>query len=98
MRNPPFADRSLLGTCIQLAHATFFEALPANIERRAPVAPPVLSSKRARQPGVLQRGLAGIDGWFHRQRLASRERYLSQAQNVFDLEARMRDLERRPYY
>jgi len=98
MRNPPFADRSLLGTCIQLAHATFFEALPANIERRAPVAPAVLAPKRARRPGPLQRGLEAIDHWFHRQRLASREKYLSQAQNVFDLEARMRDLERRPYY
>ena len=98
MRNPPFADRSLLGTCIQIAHATFFEALPANIEQRAPVAPTVLAPKRARQPGVLQRVLEAIDGWFYRQRLASREEYLSQAQNVFDLEARMRDLERRPYY
>ena len=98
MRNPPFADRSLLGTCIQLAHATFFEALPANIERRAPIAPSNLAPKRARPPGALQRALTALDDWFHRQRLASREKYLSQAQNVFDLEARMRDLERRPYY
>jgi hypothetical protein len=98
MRHPPFADRSLLGTCIQLAHATFFEALPANVEHRAPVAPPVFAPKRARQPGALQRALEALDGWFHHQRLASRERYLSQSQNVFDLEARMRDLERRPYY
>ena len=98
MRNPPFADRSLLGTCIQLAHATFFEALPANIERRAPIAPSNLAPKRARPPGALQRAFAALDDWFHRQRLASREKYLSQAQNVFDLEARMRDLERRPYY
>ena len=98
MRYPPFADRSLLGTCIQIAHATFFEALPANIEQRAPIAPPTLAPKRARPPGALQRGLAALDDWFHRQRLASREKYLSQAQNIFDLEARMRDLERRPYH
>ena len=98
MRNPPFADRSLLGTCIKLAHTTFFDALPANVEQRPPVARPDLAPKRAPAPGALQRALATLDGWFHRQRLASRERYLSQAQNVFDLEARMRELERRPYY
>ena len=98
MRNPPFADRSLLGTCIQIAHATFFEALPANVERRAPVAARVLAPKRARQPGALQRGLDALDHWFHGQRLASRDAYLSQSQNVFELEARMRELERRPYY
>ena len=98
MRNAPFADRSLLGTCIQLAHATFYEALPSNVQHRAPVAPGNLAPKRAPQPNALQRGLAALDGWFYRQRLASREKYLAQAQNVFDLEARMRELERRPYY
>ena len=98
MTNPPFADESLLGTCIKLAHTTFYEALPANIEHRAPVAPPVLYPKRAPQPGVLQRGLAALDNWFYRQRVASREKYLAQAQNIFDLEARMRDLERHPGY
>jgi len=98
MKNPPFADKSLLGTCIQLAHATFFEALPANAEHRAPVAPAVLAPKRAPPPNALQRGLAALDGWFYRQRLASREKYLAQAQNIFDLEARMRELERRPSF
>jgi hypothetical protein len=98
MRNPPFADRSLLGTCIQLAHATFFEALPSNVEHRAPVAPSSLASKRAPRPNALQRALAALDNWFYRQRLASREKYLAQSQNVFELEARMRELERRPYY
>ena len=98
MKNPPFADRSLLGTCIQLAHATFFEALPANVEHRAPVAPLALSPKRAPQQNALQRALSALDDWFYRQRLASREKYLAQSQNVFELEARMRELERSPSY
>jgi hypothetical protein len=98
MRYPPFADKSLLGTCIQLAHATFYEALPSNIEHRAPVAPASLSPKRAPQPNALQRALAAVDGWFYRQRLASRERYLAQSQNVFELESRMRELDRHPQY
>ena len=98
MKTPPFADRSLLGTCIQLAQTAFYEALPANVEQRAPVAPRALSPKRAPQRTLLQRGLAALDGWFYRQRQASREEYLSRAQNVFELEARMRELERSPHF
>ena len=120
MNNPPFADKTLLGTCLKLAywttlraprvaanstpgpalrsHATFYEALPANVERRAPVAPLVVAPKRAPQPNALQRVLAALDNWFYRQRLASRDAYLSQADNIFDLESRMRELERRPHY
>jgi hypothetical protein len=98
MRNPPFADKSLLGTCIQLAHATFYESLPSNIERRAPVAPANLQPKRAPRPNALQRVLTSLDDWFYRQRLAAREKYLAQSQNVFDLEERMRDLARHPQY
>jgi hypothetical protein len=96
MRNPPFADKSLLGTCIQLAHATFFEALPSNVEHRAPVAPSSLSPKRALRANALQRGIGALDNWFYRQRLASREKYLAQAQDVFDVERRMRELDRNP--
>lgn len=98
MMNPPFADKSLLGTCIKLAHTTFFEALPANVEHRAPIAPRELAPKRAGGGNLLQRGMAALDNWFYRQRLASREAYLAQAQNIFDLEARMRELDRHPSY
>ena len=98
MKYPPFADRSLLGTCIQLAQATFFDALAANAEHRRPVAPRVLAPKGARPPNALERGLAVLDDWFHRQRVGSHERYLAQAQNVFEVEARMREIDRRPQY
>ena len=94
MRNAPFADKSLLGTCIQLAHATFYEALPSNVEHRAPVAPSSLAPKRALRANALQRGLGALDNWFFRQRLASRERYLADSQDVFEVERRMRELER----
>ena len=98
MKYPPFVATSLFGTCIQLAHATFYDALPSNAERRAPVAPAVLAPKRAPQPNALQRALAALDNWFYRQRVAERERYLAQSQNIFELEARMRELERRPQF
>ncbi|MFO1312117.1 MAG: hypothetical protein U1F41_08650 [Burkholderiales bacterium] len=94
MKHPPFADKSLLGTCIQLAHATFYEALPSNVEHRAPIAPRDLAPKRARAGNPLQRAMTALDNWFYRQSLRSREAYLAQSQNIFELEARMRDLDR----
>jgi hypothetical protein len=98
MEYPPFADKNLLGTCMKLAHATFFETLPANAEGRAPVAPRVLVPKRAPRLYTWQRVLATLDNWFYRQRVASRERYLAQAQDVFEVESRTRELDRRPYF
>lgn len=116
MKSPPFAHRSLLETCIQLAYGmtlraprdgagstsgaahgsrpTFFEALPANAEARAPIAPPVLTPKRVPRRNPLQRALDAVDDWSYRQQLAARERYLAQANDIFEVEARMRDLER----
>jgi len=45
--------------------------------------------------------LARIDAWFHRRRQRTLETYLATSQNVFELETRMRDLDRatpHPYY
>jgi len=39
-----------------------------------------------------------FDRWIARLRQRDRERYLSQSRDIFDLEARIRALERRPYY
>lgn len=91
-----FPDNSLLGQVLSLAHATFYDALPANAENRAPVAPAtVYPPKRA---GFVGRSLAAMDNWFYRQRQKDRESYLAQAQDIADLEQRLRQLERRPYY
>ena len=38
-----------------------------------------------------------LDRWIARMRQRDRERYLAQANDVFELEARIRELERRPY-
>ncbi len=38
--------------------------------------------------------LARIDAWFWRQRQRAMETYLAQSQDVFELERRIRDLER----
>ena len=39
-----------------------------------------------------------FDRWIARMRQHDRERYLAQANDVFEVEARIRELERRPYY
>jgi hypothetical protein len=39
-----------------------------------------------------------FDRWIAEMRRRDRERYLAQANDVFELEARIRELERRPYY
>ena len=45
--------------------------------------------------GFVQRFLAAIDGWFYRQQMDEREAYLAQSQDIFDLERRLRQLDRR---
>ena len=39
-----------------------------------------------------------FDRWIARMRQRDRERYLAQSSDVFELESRIRELERRPYY
>jgi Protein of unknown function (DUF3563) len=88
-------DNSLIGTCIMLAHSTFYDALPANAERREPIAPAnVGPSKRAPREGLVQRLVNALDNWFYRQRVREREAYLAKAKDIFELEYRMRQLER----
>lgn len=95
----PFPEHSLLGTCIVLAHATFYDALPANAQMRAPIAPAEpLPSKRTPRGNVLQRAWNALDHWFYRQRMKQREAYLAQSQDIFELERRLRKLETMPHY
>ena len=48
----------------------------------------------ARIGAALGRGLAAVDGWLHRQTMRRWEAYLADAQNIQDLEERIRRLER----
>jgi len=95
--NHAFPEHSLIGTCIKLAQSTFYEALPSNVARLSPTAPdPMPLAKHV--PGMLQRLSNAFDNWTYRQRMKEREAYLAQAQDIFELEDRIRQLERRPYY
>lgn len=94
--NNAYPDTGLIGTVLALAHATFYDALPANADRRGAIAPQSLAS--AKRAGFIDRSFAAVDGWFYRQRQKEREAYLAQSADLADLERRVRKLERHPYY
>ena len=78
-------DSSLIGAWAKLAQALAF---PGGLPA---------GETRAAQPGLLAR----LDRWLWKQEMREREAYLAGAQNVFELEERMRRLDRGhpfPYY
>lgn len=84
-----FNEYSLMGTCIRLAQSTFQQAMPATL----PAAIPLAAEPRT---SVWQRFAEALDDWFYRQQVKEREAYLAQAQDIFDLENRLRQYDRRP--
>jgi hypothetical protein len=89
---------TLLNPLILFAQSAFYDALPANRENRGPIAPADAADKRAPREGLLQRWMTAVDNWLYRQTVRERERYLAKAKDVFELEERMRHLERRPHH
>jgi hypothetical protein len=78
-------DSSLIGAWAKLAQALAFPGGLPGGETRAP------------RSGLLAR----LDRWLWKQEMREREAYLARAQNVFELEERMRRLDRGqrfPYY
>jgi hypothetical protein len=88
-------DPGFITLCIQMAQSTFSDVMPSRTdsERTAPNAGGK-ARVSAKRPSLLSR----LDDWFYRQQLHARESYLAQATDIFDLEQRIRYLERRPYY
>ena len=89
--SPTVTDPGFIALCIQLAQATFAKDMPALSGPKVPI----------KRPGPIakpRRFLASIDNWFYRRQLKEREAYLARSADIFDLERRIRDLERRPYY
>jgi len=79
-------EPSLAGAWTRLTHALIFDPLrrdsgPENQPARITKTPP---------GGIFER----IDRWFWRQHMRDREAYLAGAQDIFELERRMRRLER----
>ena len=58
-----------------------------------------LAPARRRKPAAVRlHALDRLDRWFWRQRQKDRDAYLAGATDIADVERRLRDLERRPYY
>lgn len=83
----PTIDPGFITLCIKMAQTTFSDVMPPESD----AAP---ASRPHPKPGLLSR----LDDWFYRQQLNARESYLAESTDIFDLECRMRDLERRSYY
>jgi len=97
-RNHPFAEDSFMGIIVKLAQTTFFDALPSNAERHPPTAPAKLPGQLEAAPALHQRWLANLDRWAYKNQARERDAYLGRATDIHDLENRMRDVHRRPYY
>lgn len=97
MKHPTFSDNiDVLSAYVKTAHTPFFDELPANAQARAPVAPADATMAREVRGSLLRRLIDALARWSDRQRLDERERYLARATDIFGVEARIRDLERRP--
>ncbi len=87
---PTATEPGFIALCIQLAQATFSDVMPSTADAKAPADRP----RAANEPVWMTK----LGNWFHRQEVKNREAYLAQSTDIFDLERRIRYLERRPYY
>jgi hypothetical protein len=81
----PIDQEGALGLCRLLLRAA--ESAESKLRPQA-------SDKRPARTTLLER----LDRWLARARQREVERYLAQSHDVFELETRIRELERLPYY
>jgi primosomal protein N'' len=86
----PVDEEGALGLCRLLLRAASSPAIDA--------ATPAPTGNAVSTPSRRLTLFERFDRWIARMRQRDRERYLAQANDVFELEARIRELERRPYY
>ena len=81
-------DNSVAGILARLTHGIIRDANERAHEASKNAGAPGLASTR-------QSWLTRVDAWFSKQEMKRREAYLAQSTDIFDLERRMRGLERR---
>ena len=87
----PVDEEGALGLCRLLLRAASSPAIDA-------AATPAPTGNAVSTPSEGLTLFERFDRWIVRMRQRDRERYLAQANDIFELEARIRELERRPYY
>ena len=93
-----FPENSLVGNCLRLAQTTFFQELPANVATMPARAPATFPASKQEGGSLFARWTEALENWLYRQRLKDREAYLAQSQDIFEVERRVRDLDRHAYY
>jgi hypothetical protein len=90
--NPPLYDKSLTGVLARLTHGVLRDANDRAQEEsaRANASANSVGYSVAYPRGWLDR----LDTWFWKQEMKRREAFLAQSTDIFDLEQRMRWLER----
>jgi hypothetical protein len=87
--DPPLYDKSLTGILARLTHGILQDA--SERAQKDSAAPASACAKTASK----RRGwLDSLDTWFWKQEMKSREAFLAKSSDIFDLEQRMRRLER----
>ena len=87
--DPPLYDSSLTGILARLTHGILQDA-NERAQKDSIVPSSTFASTVSRPRGWLDR----LDTWFWKQEMKSREAFLAQSTDIFDLEQRMRRLER----
>jgi Protein of unknown function (DUF3563) len=93
--NPILPDPSFITIGIKMAQSTFSDVMPSY---QYPSTPATVSRLPAASPARGKSLISAMSDWLYRQQVAEREAYLAKATDIFDLERRMRDFDRRPCY
>ena len=89
--NPTMTEPGFITLCIQMAQSTFSDVMPSRTDTRAKANG---SKSTANGAGSEPKWIAAIGDWFYRQQVKEREAYLAQSSDIFDLERRIRQLDR----
>jgi len=95
--HPPLYDNTLTGVLARLTHGILLDANErAQLDRakRANASDGSLGTSFANTFRKSRSWLSRVDTWFWKQEMKRREAFLAQSADIFDLERRMRMLER----
>ena len=95
--HPPLYDNTLTGVLARLTHGILLDANQrAQLDRakRASASDGSFVDSFANSVAKSRSWLSRVDTWFWKQEMKRREAFLAQSTDIFDLERRMRMLER----
>lgn len=82
--SPTMPESGFINLCIQMAQSTFSDVMPSKTGDTR--------TKKVRS------WTSALADWFYRQQVKEREAYLAKSTDIFDLERRLRQLEREPQF